>query len=135
MMSRIRYFNCYRNGRNEMHDIDVVFDTRQDAVEALIALLDILDKYTYVTVADLYDLVGEPSDHMHNKYGWTDLRGTEIVRGNGPYAIHFKTDPYLLTNDTMKKTCEEPKPEPNISVDILVTINGKKYKLVPVDDD
>ena len=135
MMSYINYFNSYRNGRTEMHDINAVFDTRRDAVEALSALLDILDKYAFVTVADVYDCIGESCDYRKSQYGWTDLRGTEIIRSNGRYVIHFRTNPHLLDNDSIKRHCAEPKPEPEISVDILVTINGKKYKLVPVDDE
>lgn len=62
---------------------NVVLATRGEAEEVLAQLDGALDQYEMVSVADLYDLVGEPHNYTDNKYGWTDLRGADIVRARG----------------------------------------------------
>ena len=42
-----------------------------------------LEKYKIVTVATLYDLVGMTCPYTADRYGWTDLYGSEVVRING----------------------------------------------------
>lgn len=117
------------------YQADVLFSTRGEAEDTLNALNDIMDVYTYVTVADLYDLAGKTPNYMYSKYGWTDLKGAKTMRLNNHYCILFRKTPQRLENISFTKWHQEPKTESNISVDIIVTIDGKKYKLVPVDDD
>lgn len=57
---------------------DLVLASREEAELVLERLIDILDKYEVVSVADLYDLTGLPSSHVDNKWGWTHLHTTEI---------------------------------------------------------
>lgn len=58
---------------------DVVFETRADAELVLDGLMDILQEYKQVSVADLYDLAGKSTEFTDNKYGWIELRGARIV--------------------------------------------------------
>src|ERR1044072_77134 len=41
---------------------------------------DLLSRDGAVTVADFMDLLSEPADYTMQKWGWVDLRGTQIVR-------------------------------------------------------
>ena len=67
---------------------DVLLDSRADAEEVLNGLIDIVEKYGVVSVADLYDLVGIVGVYTDNKYGWTDLRTARIERDrSGAYYI------------------------------------------------
>ena len=56
--------------------------------EVLDKMFELLDTYQFVSVADLYDLVGVTGNYTDNKYGWTNLRGAEPVRmRDGGYAL------------------------------------------------
>ena len=59
---------------------EIVFETREDAEKVLEALLDIVDQYEIVAVADLNSLVGLPSANVDNKWGWGYLTGTTEIR-------------------------------------------------------
>lgn len=83
-----------RRGRS-VHDLDdLVLNTRPEAEAVIGQMFDIISKYEQVTIADLYELVGITGEPIDHKWGWTDLRGSGIVRIK---------DGYLL---------DLPKPEP-----------------------
>lgn len=71
------------------HDFDeIVLESRTEAEDVLERLFDLLSKYEAVTVADLYDLTGLPSTHTDHKWGWTELRGTNVRRlGRNGYLL------------------------------------------------
>ena len=67
---------------------DIILDSRGEAEEVLDKMFELLDTYQFVSVADLYDLVGITGNYTDNKYGWTNLRGAEPVRmRDGGYAL------------------------------------------------
>ena len=57
---------------------DIILDSRGEAEEVLERMRELIDTYNIASVADLYDLVGIPSNHTDNKYGWTNLRNADI---------------------------------------------------------
>ena len=65
------------------------FATRRDAEEILNYMGDLIDEYRFVTVADLYDLIGVSGNYTDNKYGWTDISNAEIVRVRDGYVIRL----------------------------------------------
>ena len=134
MMSRVSYFaSCTEN--NKFHSVCVSFSSRREAEEVFTWLDELLSRYSYITVADVYDMVGESCIYIFNKYGWSDLGHVSIERRNGAYIMRFGTDPHYLGDSRYdEKYSEESGHEPKISIDVIVTIDGKKYKLVPVDD-
>lgn len=69
--------------------IDFEFNTRQDAVTVLNTLIQQIDTYSFATVADYYDLIGEASAHTHVRYGWTDLSRVQIMNHRGAYIINL----------------------------------------------
>lgn len=74
--------------RNGFDYNDIVFNTRGDAESVLDAMHDVLDKYSVVSVGDFYDLSDVTIDnYMANKYGWTDLSRSEVVRVRDGYVI------------------------------------------------
>lgn len=69
---------------------DIVFALRSDAQETLSAMQEVVDKYGYVTIADLYDLAGLRCKlYRYSRMGWTDLRGATIVSHGCKYTIQF----------------------------------------------
>lgn len=68
----------------------IIFETSADAQEVFNVMLDNVEQYGMVSVADFYELSDVQSKFTDHQYGWTDLRSTRIVaaRGGG-YIIEF----------------------------------------------
>jgi hypothetical protein len=63
------------------HDFEeIILPSRSDAEATLTGLFDILEQYNEVKVSDLYELVGYSSNFADERYGWTDLRGSNVRR-------------------------------------------------------
>lgn len=62
---------------------DIVLVGRNDAVEVLGNLMDMIADYGQATVGDLYDFVGVTEAYTDRRYGWFDLSRAKIrpVRG------------------------------------------------------
>ena len=43
-------------------------------------MLDIIERYGFVTVADVYDMADLTAPYTSNKYGWTNIRNAETMR-------------------------------------------------------
>lgn len=67
----------------------IVFSNKQDADEVLRQMDAIMDEYKLVKVADLYDLVGEPCNHVDFNYGWQNIRNAQVMRGRDGYYIQL----------------------------------------------
>lgn len=57
---------------------EIVLASRSEAELVLERLMDILDTYQVASIADLHDLVGLPSTHVDNKWGWSYLANATI---------------------------------------------------------
>lgn len=70
---------------------DVIIPNRGEADAALTQLCDILETYGMVSVADYYESVGiNDYEYTANKYGWTNLSTTDIVRArDGGYMLRL----------------------------------------------
>lgn len=66
---------------------DIVFESRSEAEEVLNHMDDLIEHYTVVSVADMYDLVGLPCQYTDNKYGWTNIRNASVIRSRDGYVI------------------------------------------------
>lgn len=76
-----------RRGR-ATHDFgEIVLSTRVEANAVIDQLFHLLSRYEIATVADLYDLVGEPTSFQDNKWGWDDLRGADSERVRDGYLL------------------------------------------------
>ena len=74
---------------SDYEPIDLVFATREEAETVLDTMLNIVDQYDIVSVADLHELAGLPANHTDNKWGWASLRGSSIKQIRGGYLIDF----------------------------------------------
>lgn len=57
---------------------DIILMNREDAELVVERLGDIIAAYDVVSVADLYDLVGIPSNYTDNNWGWTSIHYVDI---------------------------------------------------------
>lgn len=78
----------YTSGRRSVYNYDdIIVATRGEAENVIENLLDIIEEYGMVSVADLYDLVGITGQYTDHKYGWTNLRNADYVRVRDGYLL------------------------------------------------
>lgn len=68
---------------------DIVFESRGEAENVLTAMVDVIDLYQQVTVANLYELVGVTGEFTDNRYGWTNLSSANVRRARDGYIIEL----------------------------------------------
>jgi len=78
------------NRARATHDFgEILMETRGEATEVLDRLMLQVEEYDVATVADLYNLVGISGTFQDEKFGWTDLRGSEVVRVRNGYVLRL----------------------------------------------
>lgn len=76
------------NPRTRFDFNTIEFETRGEAEAVREAMFDTIETYGFVTVADMYDMAGLNQPFTSNKYGWTNIRNSEVVRQlGGGYII------------------------------------------------
>lgn len=68
---------------------DIIIETRGEAEDVLSNLVDLIERYDVVSIADYYDMVGIESNFTDNKYGWTNLRDASVERVRRGYCIRL----------------------------------------------
>lgn len=87
---RSRRYDDRRDRSRSGFDYDeLVLETRGEAQAVLNAMDNMMDEYKIVSVADMYDLIGETCPYTAYKYGWTNIRNAEIVRAHDGYIIRM----------------------------------------------
>ena len=67
---------------------DIIFDSRGQAERVIMEMENVIRRYGYVTVADMFDMVELTAPYTGNKYGWTSVQHAEPVRlMGGGYVI------------------------------------------------
>ena len=95
--SKVSYRNFYDDPRDRaprttnsltsFNYDEISFESRGDAQLALDQLDDLIERYGFATVADLYDIAQLSSPYTSNKYGWTNVRNGEAVRTRDGYKL------------------------------------------------
>jgi hypothetical protein len=75
--------------RRHSHDFaGAIFSTRVEAEEALTILEEVVEKYEFASVKDLYEHVNENFTHTDEKWGWSDLTDARVRRlASGSYEL------------------------------------------------
>lgn len=77
---------------------DIYLESRAEAEEVLDTMLELLDRYGSVRVADLYELVGVTGNgYTDNNFGWKDLRAASVNRTRDGYLL--KLPPCIQFDD------------------------------------
>jgi len=66
---------------------DLLFATRVEADAVLTKMYELLEGYEFVSVRDLHSLIGWSSEYIDEKWGWTDLRGSDVRRVREGYTL------------------------------------------------
>ena len=82
-----RYSSSDNKVRSRFDYDEIIFDNRGEAEAVRDQMIEVIDKYGFVTVADLYDMVELQQPYTSNKYGWTSLANAEVVRIREGYVI------------------------------------------------
>lgn len=65
--------------RNTFNFEGIIFPTRAGAERALTAMIETIEQYQMVSVADLYELVAITGSWSDSNWGWFNLNGADIV--------------------------------------------------------
>lgn len=75
------------------HNFDeCILGSRVEADEVLEQMYNILGEFNFVSVGDMYQLIGVDASFVDDRWGWSDLRGSRIryLRGNnGGYLVEL----------------------------------------------
>jgi hypothetical protein len=66
---------------------EIYLPTRAEAQMVIDKMFEVLEKYQAVTVANLNGWIGQSSDYMDSKWGWTDLQTADIQRTK--WGVHL----------------------------------------------
>jgi hypothetical protein len=80
-----------RRPNRPSHDFGgIVLTTRAEADGVLETLEDIISRYEFASVKDLYELVGADFRHTDEKWGWSDLTKASVSRlSSGGYELNL----------------------------------------------
>ncbi len=73
--------------RNRRGGLEFILQSRSEAEDVLEQLSAALEKYEYVTVADLRETLGLKIEYTDNKWGWTILNDVEIRQIREGYLL------------------------------------------------
>ena len=68
---------------------DIIFPTRTDAEAVRDQMDDVIAKYGFVTVGDMYDMAGLPQPYTGQKYGWTSIVNSRVESVRDGYIIRL----------------------------------------------
>lgn len=68
---------------------DLILSSREEAADVLEKMIDIIDVYEVVSVADLNKLLGLPGVYTDNNWGWAYLGGVQIRQVREGFIIDF----------------------------------------------
>lgn len=71
-----------RSGQN-----DVILTSREDAQSVLTQLMDVIEQFECVSIFDLHEILGVPTNHVEQKWGWNNLTGTPIYPVQEGYLL------------------------------------------------
>lgn len=70
------------------HDFEeFLIPSRPEAEEVLEHLFELISNYSSASVSDFHSLVGVSSDYTDTQWGWTDIRGTRVLKVSGGYLL------------------------------------------------
>ncbi len=68
---------------------EIILSNRGDAEMLAERMIDIVEKYNFVSVADMNEILGLPSPHTANKWGWSALNKIDIRQVAEGYTLEL----------------------------------------------
>lgn len=75
--------------RNRFDYEDIVIASRGEAENVLIQMEELIERYNYVTVLDLYDMLDRTAPYTADRYGWTTIKNASVVRDRDGYLLNL----------------------------------------------
>jgi len=66
---------------------DIIIPSRDEAVGVLDMMREIIDLYEVTSVGDYKEMLGIPTNHVDQTWGWTDLSQAQIRQTREGYLI------------------------------------------------
>lgn len=80
----------YNQRRSDFDYDDIVFEDYGDAEATLDRMMEAIDRYHVISIADYYDMADiSNTNFMLNKYGWSDISSAKIVRVRDGWVIRL----------------------------------------------
>lgn len=77
---------------------EIIYETQADASRVLDGMMELVSSYGLASIADLYSFSNLSSDnYTNNDYGWTNLRGSRVVRTRDGYILELPKPTLLPT--------------------------------------
>lgn len=73
--------------QSSSHIQEIILDNKVDAEDILTTMVEHIERFGQVTVADLYSAVGVAGEFTDNRWGWEDLSGASVKRVREGYLI------------------------------------------------
>jgi hypothetical protein len=77
------------NRVNRRESSDVLIATREEAMSALEMMINCIDQYEMVSMADLNEIIGLPSAHIDHRWGWTSVKEANIKQVREGYLLEL----------------------------------------------
>jgi hypothetical protein len=74
-------------GNRSFSDVEIV--SKEDAIEILGTLHDLISDHCAASIANYYALAGMPAEYTDHNFGWTNLSGVDITRTRGGWVINL----------------------------------------------
>lgn len=79
----------HRVARRGKESADVLITDREEAMLVLQTMVDCIDKYNVVSMADLNELIGQPIANIDHNWGWTNLTTAQIRQDRNGYLLEL----------------------------------------------
>ena len=81
--------NSYCDYAKSVCNQEIVLDTKEESNNVISEVKEIIDKYGFASVADLYEICGVLANYTDNEYGWIDVSGAYSKKVMGGYSPMF----------------------------------------------
>lgn len=79
-----------RSFRQSRRDVDnILLRSREDADLVIERMIDIVDKFEVVSLSDLNELLGLPTSHIDQKWGWTSINNFSVRQVREGYLLEL----------------------------------------------
>ena len=68
---------------------EIILGSREMAELVRERLMDVISEYEIASVADFYDILGQPQSVVDNRYGWTDLSSARVTPVRDGYLLEL----------------------------------------------
>lgn len=83
-----RRYNSSRTRKGFDYD-EIVFSSKGEAEAILTQMDELIGRYGFVTVFDLYDMAELTAPYTANKYGWTNINSADSIRVRDGYILRL----------------------------------------------